>query len=72
MNMMEAKSLQIASRVYWQGDAGDGGNITEMSWDAATIVWDSGEVSECTLVTCAKYNVCLEGRIAFRVSSHYA
>jgi hypothetical protein len=45
MTTAEGKSLKIGSRVYWQGDAGDGGNITEMSWDAAMIAWDNGKVA---------------------------
>jgi hypothetical protein len=45
MNTTEAKSLKVGSRVYWQGDAQDGGNITEMSWDAAMIAWDNGKVA---------------------------
>ena len=34
MNTAESKGLKKGSRVYWRGDATDGGIITEMSWDA--------------------------------------
>jgi hypothetical protein len=45
MTTAEAKSLKIGSRVFWRGDADDGGNITEMSWDAAMIAWDNGKAT---------------------------
>ena len=32
-------------RVYWQGDGGDSGTITETSWDAVTIAWNNGQVA---------------------------
>ena len=41
----ESKGLKKGSRVYWRGDATDGGIITEMSWDAVTIAWDNGQVA---------------------------
>jgi hypothetical protein len=41
----ESKSLKKGSRVYWRGDATDGGSITEMSWDAVTIAWDNGHTA---------------------------
>jgi hypothetical protein len=41
----ESKNLKKGNRVYWRGDAGDGGNITGTSWDAVTIVWDNGQVA---------------------------
>jgi hypothetical protein len=41
----ESKGLKKGSRVYWRGDAADGGSITEMSWDAVTIAWDNGQVA---------------------------
>ena len=37
--------VKKGSRVYWRGDATDGGIITEMSWDAVTIAWDNGQVA---------------------------
>jgi hypothetical protein len=37
MTAAESKGLKKGSRVYWQGDATDGGIITKMSWDAVTI-----------------------------------
>lgn len=45
MTVTESKGLQKGNRVYWQGDAADGGKITEMSWDAVTITWDNGRVA---------------------------
>ena len=45
MNAAESKGLKKGSRVYWRGDATDGGIITEMSWDAVTIAWDNGQVA---------------------------
>jgi hypothetical protein len=45
MTAAESKDLKKGNRVYWQGDAADGGNITEMSWDAVTIAWDNGRVA---------------------------
>jgi hypothetical protein len=41
----ESKALKKGSRVYWRGDATDGGSITEMSWDAVTITWDNGHMA---------------------------
>ena len=37
MTAAKSKGLKKGSRVYWQGDATDGGIITKMSWDAVTI-----------------------------------
>jgi hypothetical protein len=45
MNAAESKGLKKGNRVYWRGDANDGGVITEMSWDAVTIAWDNGHVA---------------------------
>jgi hypothetical protein len=45
MNSAESKGLKKGNRVYWRGDANDGGIITEMSWDAVTIAWDNGHVA---------------------------
>jgi hypothetical protein len=45
MTAVESKGIKKGSRVYWRGDATDGGNITEMSWDAVTIAWDNGQVA---------------------------
>ena len=45
MNVAEFKGLKKGGRVYWRGDATDGGIITEMSWDAVTITWDNGQVA---------------------------
>jgi hypothetical protein len=32
MTVTESKGLKKGARVYWQGDAGDSGIITETSW----------------------------------------
>ena len=45
MTAAESKGLKKGSRVYWRGDAADGGSITEMSWNAVTIAWDNGQVA---------------------------
>ena len=45
MTAAESKALKKGSRVYWRGDATDGGSITEMSWDAVTIAWDNGQLA---------------------------
>ena len=45
MNAAKSRGLKKGSRVYWRGDATDGGIITEMSWDAVTITWDDGQVA---------------------------
>jgi hypothetical protein len=44
-NAAESKGLKRGSRVYWRGDATDGGIVTDMSWDAVTIAWDNGQVA---------------------------
>ena len=41
----ESKGLKRDNRVYWRGDAADGGNITEVSWDSVTIAWDNGQLA---------------------------
>jgi hypothetical protein len=45
MNAAESKALKKGSRVYWRGNAGDSGHVTETSWDAVTIAWDNGHVA---------------------------
>jgi hypothetical protein len=45
MTAAESKGLEKGRRVYWRGDAADGGSITETSWDAVTIAWDNGQVA---------------------------
>ena len=45
MDSDESRSLRKGSRVYWRGDAADGGSITGTSWDAVTIAWDNGRVA---------------------------
>jgi hypothetical protein len=35
MTVAESKGLKKGSRVYWRGDATDGGRITDISWDAS-------------------------------------
>jgi len=53
----ESKGLKKGSRVFWRGDAADGGSVAEMSWDAVTIAWDNGELAPYTMGTCAKSSV---------------
>ncbi len=45
MNAAESKTLTKGSRVYWQGNAADGGTVTATTWDAVTITWDNGHVA---------------------------
>jgi hypothetical protein len=45
MNAAESKTLTKGTRVYWQGNAADGGTVTQASWDAVTITWDNGHVA---------------------------
>jgi hypothetical protein len=45
MTVTESKGLKKGNRVYWRGDAADGGHITGISWDAVTIAWDNGQVA---------------------------
>jgi hypothetical protein len=45
MTVGESKSLKKGARVYWRGDAADGGVVTETSWAAVTITWDNGQVA---------------------------
>jgi len=44
VTVTESKSLKKGTRVYWRGDAAEGGVIAETSWDAVTITWDNGRV----------------------------
>jgi hypothetical protein len=46
MTPMESKALVKGARVYWRGDAADGGTVEETSWDAVTIAWDNGQVAK--------------------------
>jgi hypothetical protein len=45
MTVDESKSLKKGTRVYWRGNAADSGIITEISWDAVTIAWESAQVA---------------------------
>jgi len=45
MTIEESKALKKGTRVYWRGDAADSGTITETSWDAVTVAWNSGQVA---------------------------
>jgi hypothetical protein len=44
MTAAESKNLKKGNRVFWRGDAADGGTTTGTSWDAVTIAWDNGQV----------------------------
>jgi hypothetical protein len=41
----ESRKLKKGHRVFWRGDAADGGTIDSTSWDAVTIAWDNGRVA---------------------------
>jgi hypothetical protein len=41
----ESKNLKKGDRVFWRGDAADGGTVCGRSWDAVTIAWDNGQVA---------------------------
>jgi hypothetical protein len=45
MTVTESKGVKKGSRIYWRGDAADGGIVTETSWDAVKITWDNGQVA---------------------------
>jgi hypothetical protein len=45
MTAGESRDLKKGTRVCWQGNAADCGKITETSWDAVMIAWDSGQVA---------------------------
>src|SRR5437764_15371041 len=45
MTVTESKGLKKGNRVYWRGEAGDCGIITETSWDAVTIAWNNGQLA---------------------------
>jgi hypothetical protein len=45
MTVNESKGLKNGTRVYWRGDAADGGIITETSWDAVKIAWNNGKMA---------------------------
>jgi len=41
----ESRNLKRDDRVFWRGDAADGGTVRDRSWDAVTIAWDNGQVA---------------------------
>jgi len=43
MTAAESKDLKKGARVYWRGDADDGGIVTHRSWDAVS--WNNGHVA---------------------------
>jgi hypothetical protein len=45
MTATESRCLKRGDRVCWQGNTADCGKITETNWNAVTIVWDNGQVS---------------------------
>jgi hypothetical protein len=45
MTAWESRDLRQGTRVFWRGDATNGGSITGTSWDAVTIAWDSGKTA---------------------------
>jgi hypothetical protein len=46
MNATQSRDLKADNRVRWQGKADNGGKITGTSWNAVTIAWDNGQLSE--------------------------
>ena len=45
MTAAESKNLKKGDRVFWRGDAADGGTVRGRCWDAVTIAWDNGHVA---------------------------
>ena len=45
MTITKSKSLKKGTRVFWHGDAADGGIVTKTNWAAVTIAWDNGHVA---------------------------
>ena len=45
MTAAESKNLKKGDRVFWRGDAADGGTVRGRSWDAVTIAWDNDHVA---------------------------
>jgi hypothetical protein len=45
VNGVESKNLKRGDRVFWRGDAADGGTVRSRTWDAVTINWDNGKVA---------------------------
>jgi hypothetical protein len=45
LTVAESKKLKKGDRVFWRGDAADGGTISGTSWNAVTIAWDNGQVA---------------------------
>jgi hypothetical protein len=41
----ESRNLKKGHRVFWRGDAADGGTVRSRAWDAVTIEWDNGQVA---------------------------
>jgi len=39
------ESWNKGDRVFWRGNAADGGTVRGRSWDAVTIAWDNGQVA---------------------------
>ena len=45
MTAWESRDLKQGTRVFWQGNATDGGSITGTRWDSVTIAWDNGKTA---------------------------
>jgi len=41
----ESRNLKTGDRVFWRGDAADGGTVRSRSWDAVAIAWDNGQAA---------------------------
>ncbi len=66
MTAAESKGLKKGSRVYWRGDATDGGRITEISWDAVRSPGTMVRWQEYTMGTCAKFSKRQQSRLLCR------
>jgi hypothetical protein len=45
MTAEEARKLNIGDRVYWRGQAHDGGRVTVRSWNGVVVAWDNGQTA---------------------------
>jgi hypothetical protein len=45
MTAVESRNLNKGDRVFWRGDAADGGTVRGRSWDAVMIAWDNGHLA---------------------------
>ena len=72
MTRAESKGLIRGARVYWRGDAADGGIITETRWDAVAIAWDNGQVVRVHHGICEKFSECRQSRALYKGNRTFA